>query len=232
MSKAWTEQKLMRMSGFFAAAGHDLFYDKTILFYWWKKVHLQIMTGKRSEKTLSAPSLSGTVPAVLEYGILFGIGIIAIVLHARLRTPLNIPGHHGLEFMALLMAGRAASRIPWASSVSSLGIGLMLLFPVFGFKDPFMGIHYMLPGIFIDLTYPMIRRSKFQILLLVLFSGMAYTLIPLSRLVVHLATGYPYGAFIKHGFVLPFAGFFTFGLAGGFAGWGITTSVLKRLTGK
>jgi hypothetical protein len=168
----------------------------------------------------------------LEYLILFGIGALAILLHARLRTPLNIPGHHGLEFMALLMAGRAASRIPWASSVSSMGIGLLLLFPVFGFKDPFMGINYMFPGIFIDLVYPYIRQFKYQILLLVLFSGTAYALIPLSRLTIHLISGYPYGAFVKHGYFMPFAGFFVFGLAGGFAGWGITHSLLKKLSRK
>lgn len=190
------------------------------------------MDGKQLQKSISAPSLSGTVPVVLEYLILFGLGIIAILLHARLRTPMNLPGHHGLEFMALMMAGRAASRLPWASSISSLGIGLILLFPAFGFKDPFMGINYMFPGILIDVLYAFIRQSKWQLLALALISGLAYAMIPMSRLLIHLISGYPYGAFAKHGYIMPFAGFFVFGLAGGLAGAGITTSLLKKLNRK
>ena len=187
------------------------------------------MDGKQLQKSVSAPSLSGNIPLVLEYAILFGIGAIAILLHSRLRTPLNIPGHHGLEFMARLMAGRVASRLPWASSVSSLGIGLILLFPAFGFKDPFMGINYMFPGILIDVLYAFTRRWKWSMVILALISGLAYAMIPLSRLFIHFVSGFPYGAFARHGYFIPFAGFFVFGLAGGFAGAGITSSILKKL---
>ena len=188
------------------------------------------MDGKQLPKSVSAPSLSGKIPLALEYAILFGIGIIAILLHFRLRTPLNMPGHHGLEFMALLMAGRVASRLPWASSISSLGIGLVLLFPVFGFKDPFMGINYMFPGILIDVLYGLTRQWRWQMLILALISGLAYAMIPLSRLIIHLASGFPYGAFVKHGYLIPFAGFFLFGFAGGFAGAGITSSILRKIS--
>lgn len=188
------------------------------------------MTGKQLQKTIFAPSLSGSVPVAVEYLILFGIGVIAMLLHQRLRTPLNIPGHHGLEFMALLMAGRAASRIPWAASVSSLGIGLILLFPAFGFKDPYMGINYMFPGILVDILYSVTRQHRWQLLFLALSAGFAYATIPLSRLFIHMLTGYPYGAFAKHGYLATFASFFLFGLAGGFTGAGITKSLLNKLS--
>ena len=185
------------------------------------------MNGKQWQKSISAPSLSGTVPVAIEYLILFGIGIIAILLHARLKTPLNIPGHHGLEFMALLMAGRVASKIKWASSISSLGIGFILLFPVFGFNDPFMGINFMLPGIVIDVFYNLIWKSRFHLLILFIISGLAYYTIPLSRFFIHTITGYPYPSFIKHGYLIPLLYYFLFGAAGGFAGAGITTYLLK-----
>ena len=187
------------------------------------------MAGKQLQKTISAPSLSGAVPLTLEYLILFGTGIIAILLHERLRTPLNLPGHHGLEFMALIMAGRAASRLPWASTVSSMGIGLMLLFPIFGFKDPLMGINYMFPGILADLFFARTRHFNRQLLFLALAAGLAYASVPLSRLIVHLITGYPYGAFVKHGYFIPLAGFFLFGMAGGLTGAGVTQSLLQKL---
>ena len=166
---------------------------------------------------------------VAEYIILFGLGILAILLHARLRTPLNIPGHHGLEFMAILMAGRVASKIKWASSISSLGIGFVLLFPVFGFNDPFMGFNYMLPGLFIDVFYNLTRNLKWQILILSLVAGLAYFTIPLSRLFIHALTGYPYASFLKFGYFVPVVYYFMFGLAGGFTGAGITIAIINKI---
>lgn len=186
------------------------------------------MVGKQSQKSISVQSRRMSVPVVLEYIILFGIGIVAILLHSRLRTPLNLPGHHGLEFMALMMAGRVASRIPWASSISSMGIGLVLLFPAFGFSDPFMGINYMLPGLVIDFIYNMTKNYSRQLLVLSIIAGVAYMMIPLSRLGIHLLTGYPYQSFVKHGTLIPLVGFFVFGMAGGFTGAGITSSVLRK----
>ncbi|MCF8369150.1 MAG: hypothetical protein K9G76_08920 [Bacteroidales bacterium] len=188
------------------------------------------MDGKQLQKSISAKSHSGVLGLAAEYLLLFGIGIIAILLHARLRTPLNIPGHHGLEFMALLMAGRSVSKIKWASSVSSLGIGFILLFPVFGFNDPFMGINYMFPGFLIDILYQLTRNYKRKLLILALISGFAYLSIPLSRLLIHLSTGYPYSSFLKHGYIAPILGFFVFGLAGGFVGTGVCLSIKKRLS--
>lgn len=185
------------------------------------------MDGKQLAKTLSGESTRSQWLVVAEYLALFGVGIIAILLHSRLRSPLNIPGHHGLEFMALLMAGRTASKIPWASSISSLGIGFILLFPVFGFKDPFMGTVYMLPGFFVDIFYNLSRQFKWQLLLLAVVSGLAYFMIPLSRVLIHAISGYPYSSFIKHGYILPLFSFFIFGMAGGFVGTGITKSIAR-----
>lgn len=190
------------------------------------------MDGKQVQKSISAPSLSGTVPLVIEYLILFGIGVIAIMLHARLRTPLNIPGHHGLEFMALLMAGRLASNIKMASSISSLGIGFMFLFPVFGFSDPFMGISYMFPGFIIDVLYNMRRQHKWHLFELALIAGVAYMAIPISRLIIHLLTGYPYSSFIKHGYLIPMIFHFLSGLVGGFVGAGVTSVIMKKFLKK
>lgn len=190
------------------------------------------MNGKQLQKNISAQSLSGSVPLAIEYLILFGLGIIAILLHARLRTPLNIPGHHGIEFMALIMAGRVASNIKWAASVSTLGIGFILLFPVFGFSDPLMGLNYMIPGVVLDFFYHLVKGHKNQLFMLTLISALAYSTIPLSRFVISAISGYPYPSFVKHGFFAVFTGHFIFGLAGGLAGAGITKGILKKIKRK
>ncbi len=187
------------------------------------------MSGRQQQKSISVLSHNSFVGNIAQYAVLFGIGILAILLHARLRTPLNIPGHHGLEFMAILMAGRVASNIKWASSISSLGIGFILLFPIFGFKDPFMGFNYMLPGLFIDLFYNITRGLKWQILILSLIAGFAYFLIPISRLFIHAFTGYPYSSFIKFGYFIPVVNYFFFGVVGGFFGSGITLAIKNKI---
>lgn len=188
------------------------------------------LSGKQQQKSISGLShRSAVYTRIFEYVVLFGLGILAILLHARLRTPLSIPGHHGIEFMAILMAGRVASNIKWASSISSLGIGFILLFPVFGFNDPFMGFNYMLPGILLDVYYNLIRQFKWQLLILSLIGGFAYFTIPLSRLLIHAITGYPYGSFIKFGYFIPFMNYFLFGLAGGFFGSGITLAIKSKI---
>jgi len=180
------------------------------------------MNGNVQTKSLSRKYLTSlTLASFLEIILLLGAGVLAIVLHARLRTPLNIPGHHGIEFMAIILAARLGSKIKWASSISALGIGIFLLFPVLGFKDPMMGFNYMLPCFFIDLAYNFIHNNKYRNLFLSIAAGLAYMMVPVSRLITTLTTGFPYSSFLKHGFVTPVFTFLLFGLLGGILGTGI-----------
>jgi hypothetical protein len=185
------------------------------------------MNGKLHQKSTYGLSRSLTLSNVLEALLLTGLGMLAITLHARWRFPLNIPGHHGLEFMALLMLGRSFSRFRFASGFSSLGIGILLLFPIFGFRDPLMGFYYTLPGFVLDLLYNAYSNRRHKWLIILLISGLAYFMIPHCRLIVMTVTGYPYASFIKHGTVIPLISFFLFGALGGAIGAGITTIIKK-----
>ena len=42
--------------------------------------------------------------------LLTGLGAAAVVLHSVFRFPLQLPGHHGVEWMALIIGGRLAVR--------------------------------------------------------------------------------------------------------------------------
>nr|NQU90976.1 hypothetical protein [Bacteroidota bacterium] len=162
---------------------------------------------------------------------LAGLGAVAILLHARFRSPINIPGHHGIEFMALLLLGRMSSHLKMASSISSLGIGMLLLTPAFGFHNPFMGFNYMLPGLFLDLYFNLGEKLRRNILFLSVISGLAYLAVPLSRLIITASTGYPYGSFIKFGYFLPLFSYGAFGIAGGLLGSGISNIFTRLLSG-
>lgn len=186
------------------------------------------MNGKLHQKSTYGLSRNLTLTTILEVLLLTGLGMLAITLHARWRYPLNMPGHHGLEFMALLMLGRSLSRFRFAAGFSSMGIGILLLFPIFGFNDPLMGFYYMIPGFLVDILYNMNPTRRKRWLTVLLISGIAYFMIPLSRLIVMSLTGYPYASFLKHGYIVPLVTFFLFGTIGGAIGAG-TSSIIKKI---
>lgn len=148
-------------------------------------------------------------------------GAAAVLLRVYLRIPLNIPGHHGLEVMAILLIGRSVSKIPLASSISTFAAGTFLFLPFLGFKDPFLPFIFMVIGLFIDLIYNKLNKFKENIFLLGLLGGFAYMMIPLSRFIIFLVSGFPYETFLKQGFILPFFSHFIFGAMGGMLAHGI-----------
>jgi len=191
------------------------------------------MNGNVQQKSLSRGFLTNlTIERLLEVLLLVLAGSLAIVLHARLRIPMNIPGHHGIEFMTIILAARLSSKLKWASSISAIGIGIFILFPILGFKDPMSGFNYMLPCFALDIVYNLTRNSKYAKLLLAIGAGLGYMMVPLSRLFFSLSTGYVFPSFIKHGFITPVVSFFIFGLLGGLLGAGIyklIRNVLNKL---
>lgn len=181
------------------------------------------MNGNQFQKITLSLSANKTILLIAEMLLLFGIGMLAITLHARLRIPLHLSGHHGIEFMAIFVAGRMFSKIPTASSISSLGVGSLLFVPILGFHDPFMSLVFMLPGFVLDLFCYFTNKWKSSMLFIALVAGLAYATIPVSRMIIHLVTGYPYGSLIT-GLLYPLFTHFIFGFIGGLLGSGVYRS--------
>jgi hypothetical protein len=150
---------------------------------------------------------------MLEYLFLFGIGMLAVFIHAKMKLGLRIPGNHGLIFMSLLMAGRMATKNKYASSMSTLGAGLLILTPILAFRDPIMSVVVLLPGIALDLILNSNSKLISKIWFAGLAGGFAYMLIPVARLIFSLSTGYIYGNMI-YGPLMPILTHFAFGAAG------------------
>ncbi|MCD4745607.1 MAG: hypothetical protein K8R58_04855 [Bacteroidales bacterium] len=185
------------------------------------------MNGKLQQKTISkAFPIDRTA---FEIIILSLLGAFAIVLRAKLRIPLQMPGHHGLEVMAILLIGRNMSKIPIASSISTFVAALFILFPFIGFKDPFLPIIYILMGVTIDFTYKYFKQYRANIIFFALLGGIAYMVIPLSRILIHFTTGYPYQSLIKGGYIYPVISHFIFGVAGAVLAAGVIYSTKKIL---
>jgi len=163
----------------------------------------------------------------IEIIILSLLGALAVLLRAKLRIPIQMPGHHGLEVMAIFLLGRNFSKLPMASSITSIAAALFILFPFTGFKDPFLPLIYIAMGASIDLIYKYFKTKNASVILFALMGGVAYSIIPLSRILIHFTTGYPYQSFIKTGYFMPVVSHFIFGMAGALLAAGILYSINK-----
>jgi hypothetical protein len=151
--------------------------------------------------------------------ILFFAGMSAVVLHARFRSPIGLPGHHGLEFMALttLMAMRFKFRL--RGVFFALGAGSALFIPFLGFTDPFAEIAFMLPSLVLCLLMDAFHfAGRFKSVALIAFGGFAYMCIPLLRILIHATTGFPYKSLLINPFYV-IAMYFAFGVAGTILGY-------------
>ena len=157
--------------------------------------------------------------------LLLGVG--SVVLPAVLRLPLKLPGHHGLEWMALLMLGRTASRYRWAASISGVGAGVTALLPVWGADDPIFWLTALLPALVIDLGLPLFQRLSAQPWSLAVLAGLAHGTKPLLRLAFDTITGWPYGSLLG-GVVYPLTLHIIFGIIGGLLGIGVGVLSTRR----
>lgn len=184
------------------------------------------MNTELSQKTSSRTFRTSISLSVLEIVLLTLIGAVGVLLHAKFRFPMHIPGRWGILFMALLFSGRLFSRKQYASSLSSMGAAFMLLLPL-GYKDPLMPVMYILPGFILDVFYFVFKSKNKHFLFIALLSGFAYMTIPLIRMVISLSTGLFYGSFVG-GYFYPIIMHFIFGAIGGLIALGIFTFFRKK----
>ncbi len=189
------------------------------------------MNGNLSQKTISKVYQTNALSIVLEIILLFVLGVSAIVLRSYLRIPLGIPGRHGLEFMALLMIGRRISRLPFASVIAMLGATSFMFVPFVGVKDPFLPVIYLAMGVVIDILYFTFNKPANRLFIFTLVGGLAYMVIPVSRIFIYLFAGIMDKSFLKSGFVIPVLSHFFFGAAGTLLGVGLIYSI-KKITKK
>ncbi len=164
---------------------------------------------------------------VLETILLFALGGLAMTLHAKMRIPLKIPGHHGLEFMALMIIGRKITRFNFGSTISGLGVAAFCLLPFLGFRDPFMPIVFFIPGLLIDLGIRILPKYKEKVFYLALVAAMAHASIPITRTIISLLTGYQYGS-LQAGIGYPLLTYIDFGFLGGLLGAGMVYLIAKK----
>ena len=176
------------------------------------------INGGFSQKSRLSSFLSNEKIAWLEFILLFSMGALAVVLHAVLRAPLGLPGRHGLEWMALLVIGRAAGRSRLAGSTVSLGAASFSMLPIWGkLDDPFIWLIYLVPGLIMDFALAKLPSLQNKVWFWAVLGGLAHTTKPLIRWVINLVTGFPYGSLL-FGVLYPVGTHILFGLVGGLLG--------------
>ena len=149
--------------------------------------------------------------------LLFGGGALAVVLHRTFDMSLGLPGHHGMEWMALMILGRASSRFRGAGTITGVGASMASMVPFLHGENPYTWLFYLLPGVLMDLAFRYLPSLTNKFWFLVLLGGLAHATKPLGQFIINLITGWPFGSF-RNGVLYPFATHLLFGMIGGLVG--------------
>lgn len=161
---------------------------------------------------------------------LASLGIATVVLEQSFHWSLQMPGHHGLEAMALLVLGRLCCTNPWSATL--VGASAAVAAPFAGADHGvLMPLFYVLPGAVLDVGYrlwPRLVRSA--LLMLPLLAALAFAAKPVVRVLANQLFGMQFGS-LRAGPVYPIVTHLLFGFLGALAAvlvWRATERHLRR----
>jgi hypothetical protein len=183
------------------------------------------MNGNSSPRKLfGAIELTGSLSAG-RLAWLASLGVATVVLERTFNWSLQMPGHHGMEVMALLMLGRLTCSNPWSATIAAASAAVAA--PALGADHgPLMPLLYVLPGAMLDLGYRLRPRAGLFALYLPLIAALAWTSKPVLRFLANVTLGLQFGS-LRAGPVYPILTHLMFGFVGGLA-----AVLLWRLTEK
>jgi len=173
------------------------------------------MNGQFYLRNTSKESAINTSVIITELLMLLIFGFVVAFLRARLRIPLHMPGHHGVEVMFMIVLARLISRLPISSTITTMGAAGCMLIPGLGYTDPFLPVIFICFGLFLDWAFKLFPKLQLNVLFILIVSGVAYTFIPLSRFILVAFTNFPYDSILRGGFTLNLLSHFFFGALGG-----------------
>lgn len=153
---------------------------------------------------------------------LVALGAFAVLLHETIKYPLRIPGHHGLEGMALLALARLSTTHRWGATIAaaSSAATAAAIGGDHNWTTPFLSLA---PGLALDLGVMAFSGWRSSILLLPLLAAFAYATKPLVRIFLAEGAGMTFGSF-RNGMLYPVTTHIAFGFMGA-----LVTVLLWRL---
>ena len=188
------------------------------------------MNGTYSPKNVLKAFPTEWAQTLLEALLLLGTGAFAVVLHRAFDGSLGLPGHHGIEWIALLIMGRSFSRMRGAGSIAGIGAALATTLPMLHTANPFTWLFYLLPGPLMDLAFHYLPRYANKLWFLMVLGGLAHVTKPIGQLAINAFFGWPFGSF-RFGVLYPTASHLLYGLIGGLIGALIVLGI-RRITPK
>lgn len=171
------------------------------------------MAGESLQKTISDSS-EQLKNHWLQLFLILSAGALAVWFHEVLRWPLNLPGRHGLELMAILLFVRLSTSQHYAASLATLGgVGASLML------HDALGVGSLIllaQGLFIDTGYHFLKRYRLPLILMLLVTALAHTLKPIIKLAFQSGLGVVSDS-LDQGLIYPLITHFSFGLIGGLA---------------
>lgn len=147
---------------------------------------------------------------------LASLGVAIVLLEQAFRWPLQLPGHHGLEAMALLVFGRLSCSSPWSATL--VGTSAALAAPFVGADHGvLMPLFYVLPGVVLDLGYRLWPQLIARALIaLPVLAALAFAMKPVVRVITNQLFGLQFGS-LRAGPVYPILTHLMFGFLGALA---------------
>jgi hypothetical protein len=174
-------------------------------------------------------------PLTIGRGLfLVSLGVAIVALEQSFRWSLQLPGHHGLEAMALLVLGRLSCTSPVSATL--VGTSAAIAAPLLGADHgTLMPLFYVLPGVVLDLGSRLWPRLLTQAtLLLPLLAAVAFASKPVVRILANQFLGMQFGS-LRAGPLYPVITHLLFGFLGGLAAliiWRLTDARLRKGGGR
>ncbi|MBX9925627.1 MAG: hypothetical protein K2Y05_04660 [Hyphomicrobiaceae bacterium] len=161
---------------------------------------------------LAAGQLTGPLTGA-RLAFLIGLGVLTIALREMVHYPLKMPGHHGLEAMALLVIGRLSCTHRWSATIVCLSAAATAGWTGSG-HNAMTALLHIAPGVFLDLFVVAFAGWRSKLLVLPVLVAFAFATKPLIRYGADIAWGIKSGSITKFGVLYPFSTHLIYGFTG------------------
>jgi len=164
--------------------------------------------------------------STFELILLAFLAVLIVVAKIALRTPLQMPGHSGIFWMAIIIVAAGVVRKPGATSLVGLTSGILAAFMGMGDSGALNTLlSYAMVGIGADLALLLLRNPE-NLAVDVLVGVFGHIGKFLVKWAMGAMSGAPLG-FVALGEARAIVGYIVFGALGGLLG-GVTLQALRR----
>jgi hypothetical protein len=152
---------------------------------------------------------------------------LVVVAKIALRTPLQLPGHTGIFWMAIVVIGTKVVPKTGAGTIIGITSGLLASFlglGDFGALDTFLS--YAAIGMVADLILLLLGGNSENLVIAIIVGIFGHMGKFLVKWIFGIISGAPLG-FVALGLLRSVIGYILFGAIGGFLGW-LTLKALRR----